>query len=87
MRARQNSLCDVRMPVSMMYAVTPVPLAVYVNVVESGSARWSIRSSPQVAFVLVPNWLCALEELLRYATLAQSEALRRSGVRLADSSR
>jgi hypothetical protein len=41
------------MPVSMMYAVTPAPVFVYVNVVESGSARWSMRSSPHVAPVCV----------------------------------
>src|SRR5919199_6394667 len=38
-----------RMPVSMMYAFTPLPVAKYVNVPESGSECWSIRSIPQVA--------------------------------------
>src|SRR5438105_7873045 len=42
-----------RMPVSMMYAFTPLPVAVYVYVPESGSERWSIRSIPHVA----PVWV------------------------------
>src|SRR5829696_7331934 len=41
-----NSRCVSRIPVSITYAVTPAPVAVYVNVVESGSACWSIRSRP-----------------------------------------
>ena len=46
----RRTRCGVmRMPVSMMYAVTPAPVAVYVYVPLSGRARWSIRSRPQVA--------------------------------------
>jgi hypothetical protein len=41
------------MPVSMTYALTPAPVAKYVNVVLSGRERWSMRSRPQGAFVWV----------------------------------
>src|SRR5262249_15362329 len=37
-----------RIPVSMMYAVTPAPVSVYVTELLSGRFRWSIRSRPQV---------------------------------------
>src|SRR5919205_107767 len=48
-----NCVWVYRMPVSMMYAFTPLPVAAYVKVPESGSDRWSIRSMPHVA----PVWV------------------------------
>ena len=36
------------MPVSMTYAVTPKPVAVYEYDALSGRARWSMRSRPQL---------------------------------------
>ena len=44
-----NSACAVRMPVSMMYAVTFDAVVEYVYELSSGRARWSIRYRPQVA--------------------------------------
>ena len=48
-----NSWCENRIPVSITYAVTPLPVAVYVYALSTGSERWSIRSRPQVAGVCV----------------------------------
>ncbi len=48
-----KSSCVTRIPVSITYALTPAPVASYVYVPSSGSSRWSIRSSPHVAFVCV----------------------------------
>src|SRR5262245_39345086 len=44
-----NSWCVTRTPVSITYAVTPLPLAVYEYEPSTGRERWSIRSRPQVA--------------------------------------
>ena len=41
------------MPVSMTYAVTPAPVAVYWYMPSSVRDRWSILSSPHVASVWV----------------------------------
>ena len=45
----------VRIPVSMMYAVTPAPVGVYVYVPLSGRLVWSMRSRPQVALLCVAS--------------------------------
>lgn len=42
-----KSSCVVRMPVSMMYAVTLDAVVGYVNELLSGRSRWSMRSRPQ----------------------------------------
>ena len=44
-------VCVRRTPVSMMYAFTPAPVALYAYALSSGRFRWSIRSRPQVAGV------------------------------------
>ena len=50
-----NCVCEARMPVSRMYAVTPRPVGEYVYVPLSGRDRWSMRSRPQGALDWVAN--------------------------------
>ena len=65
-----NCVCVKRMPVSMMYAFTPLPVAVYVYVPESGSERWSIRSIPHVA----PVWVVSAVTTPSGSTYATRES-------------
>jgi hypothetical protein len=62
------------MPVSITYAFTPAPVEVYVYVPESGSARWSIRSRPQVA----PVCVTFARTVASRSTYATRESARRS---------
>ena len=52
----------------MMYAFTPLPVALYVYVASSGRLDWSSRSSPHVA----PDWVVVAYTIWSGSMIAMS---------------